>query len=66
MIEIPRTNWHMALADAIGGAADGETIKCRTHSEAELGERARRRMCPSKRLTFVFDEDVLSGETKND
>jgi hypothetical protein len=60
VIEIPASNWHVALATAIETARDGETIKCLNKSQAELGESARQRMCPGKRLFFVSDEkDVL-------
>lgn len=63
MVKIPAGNWHMALAEAIESALDGETIEVRTKSQAELGELARLRMCPDKRLTFEFAVDDLAEET---
>ena len=50
--EIPRKNWTRHLADAIGQAADGDTIVCHTTNMVELASRAHARMCPDKILIW--------------
>lgn len=54
---VPHNNWHMALADIIETAKDGDTIICHSDAMAELAERARTRMCPEKQLTFTTEEE---------
>jgi hypothetical protein len=49
--EIPKKNWHMQLADVIKRAADGDTI-VGTSTMIELAQRAQKRMCPAKTLTW--------------
>lgn len=44
MIKIPSDNWHMALADAIRTAVDGETIVVDSAVKKELAELAIERM----------------------
>lgn len=56
-ITIPRTNWTMALADAIRDACDGDVIVVHNDDMRELGERAKGRMCPNKTLTFQVEDE---------
>jgi len=58
-IELPVANWTTALADAINQDEDGDTIACRTASQAESGESARQRMCPDKNINFTYEVDDL-------
>ena len=51
---IPIGNWHMALADAIEQAEDGDIIEVHEQAMKELGERAKTRMCPDKKIEFVI------------
>lgn len=53
-IQIPAGNWLMPLADAIENAQDGDIIEVDTPEQIELGEHAKERMCPSKKLTFAL------------
>jgi hypothetical protein len=54
---VPYVNWHMALADVIEKAQDGDEIVCHSKAMADLGERARLRMCPEKHLMFSVSEE---------
>lgn len=49
---LPMANWHMALADIIERADDGDVVIVPDEFTKELGERAKQRMCPDKKLTF--------------
>jgi len=49
---ITASNWHMALADAIEQAEDGDTIVVHNPSMKELAERVLGRMCPGKKIFF--------------
>ena len=46
------------LPGVIGHASDGDAIICNSLDQAELGERARQRMCPRKRLSWVVGNNV--------
>lgn len=48
-------NWHMKIADAIEAASDGDVVFVDSDAAAALGEGARQRMEPNKRLTFEVD-----------
>ena len=50
--EIPEVNWAQKLAGIVSYAVSGDTVLCHSNAQAELGERARKRLCPSKVLTF--------------
>lgn len=56
---IPTENWHLALADAIEAAADGDVIVVHNAAMKELAEDARERMRPDKQLTFEIDEPAV-------
>ena len=45
-------NWTSQPADFITQATDGDIIVVVSDATKELGERARLRMCPDKRITF--------------
>ena len=64
--EIPAGNWASALADAIEASRDGDVIKMRTLSQAELGENVRLRMCPGKSLHFEWAVDDLADWDEDD
>ncbi len=49
---------HWELAGAIGRASDGDAIICNSLDQAELGERTRQRVCPTKRLSFAVGNNV--------
>ena len=49
---IPTGNWHIALADNIELAKDGDVIIVQNESQKELGESAKQRMCPKKQIIF--------------
>ena len=59
---IPSSNWTMHLADAIEESVDGDIIVVASEDAKELGQRAQRRMCPGKKITFQVErrrpEDV--------
>ncbi len=57
-IEIPLGNWHMALADAIKDAQNGDVIIVKTEAQVELGGRAKERMCPDKEIMFEIKQSV--------
>jgi len=58
--EIPTSNWHTALADAIEDAADGDTIVCHSEAMELLADSARARMCPEKLLVFEVEMSRLA------
>lgn len=53
---IPAGNWTIALADAIEQSVDGDVIVVDSDVKVELGQDAKDRMCPEKRLTFEVRE----------
>lgn len=53
-IKIPAGNWHMALADAIESAKDGDVIVIKSDAQKQLGLSAKGRMCPNKDITFEW------------
>ena len=54
-IEIPKSNWQVALADAIKLAVDGDVILCHSESMKEMAKLAKSRICPTKNLIFELD-----------
>ena len=52
---IPRVDGHLALADAIEQAENGDTIVCLSEAMQSLGEKARMRMCPEKNVLFTLE-----------
>jgi len=50
-------NWHTHLAGILGSSRPGDIIVCFSDSVRELADRAKRRMCPDKQLTFIVEED---------
>lgn len=51
-------NWHIALADAIEAADDGDVIIVHNEAMKELAEGARESMCPDKQLSFEIVEST--------
>ena len=56
-----KANWAISLAGIIANAHDGDTIVVHSSAMMEMAERARRRTCPDKRLTF----EVSAAEEEN-
>lgn len=54
-VEMPETDWHMKLADAIDNAKPGDVIVCHSEDMKRLGERAKNRMCPDKEIVFEVE-----------
>jgi len=50
--EIPTHSSRTHLANAIENAKDADIIVCRSDAMKVLAERAHKRMCPDKLLTF--------------
>ena len=57
---IPTVNWTTHLADAISASQDGDTILVTSEAMLELVQRAKRRMCPDKRLDIQLDTSAVS------
>jgi hypothetical protein len=53
---LPNKDWTTALAAIIKAAEIGDTIVVSNVAAKELAERALRRMCPEKSLTFVVQD----------
>ena len=54
---IPTTDWHMALAQILETAVDGDIIVVKNESQQELAKRAISRMRPELKVTFVISEE---------
>jgi hypothetical protein len=60
---VPVANWPHFLAQYIEEAHDGDTIVVYSRATKELGERAWKRMCPDKVLTFKIKKRESESET---
>lgn len=49
---LPIVNWHIALAETIANAQNGDIIQVQNQNQVELGQRALFRMAPEKQVTF--------------
>lgn len=54
--EIPMKNWTEALASAIEKADDGDVIVVSNIKQIALGNSAKSRMCPDKKVTFELKD----------
>jgi hypothetical protein len=55
---VPSADWLQKLADYIELAKDGDIIVVESDAAKELGERALKRMCPNKTITFEVSHDI--------
>lgn len=55
-IRIQDRNWTTKLAAAINDSCDGDIIIVNTPAQKELGERAKLRLCPRKRIIFKVEQ----------
>jgi hypothetical protein len=51
---IKHVNWTEDLIEKIKKASDGDTIICHSEAKTELGKKAKSRMCPDKKISFVI------------
>lgn len=55
---IPSRNWTTELAKAIENAKPGDIIIVKTKAQIELGQGAKKRMCPSKDISFQLERST--------
>lgn len=60
---MPPKNWKICLIDAIERAEDDDVIVVPSDSAKQLGERAARRLCPGKCLSFEIETSSLEKAT---